>query len=508
MFDQLVAAAEGAVGAAAAGAWARVENAACAHRLAAMVDMLEARLAADGSAKREQWCLDNWEAVAAEIGAAQNVSAGVASHQLLVAQALRERLPRVAEVFATGAITYRMVNAIVARTRLIQDREAMAKVDTELAAQVVGWGPLSVAKTEAAIDYWVDRYDPYALRRTESRSRGRHLDVVSDDATGMAWVQGRLYGHDGAALDQRVDALARTVCEHDPRTIDQRRADAMAALAAGADRLACACGDPNCPAAAAAPPSTAVVHVIAEERSLADDTPVQLDGTGPQGPTTAELRNMTVAQALALPPPTGPAYTTPAAVIGGPILPAPLLAAKLANTAAIRPLIHPGDAPPEPRYSPSRALADFVRCRDMTCRFPGCDEPAFRCDLDHTIPYPVGPTCASNLKCLCRKHHLLKTFLGGAHGWRDRQLPDGTIIWTAPGGQTYTTHPGSRISFPTLCQPTAPVTVPTAATAEPSRGLAMPRRKRTREQNRQQSITDERRLNDAYVAERNKPPPF
>jgi hypothetical protein len=36
----------------------------------------------------------------------------------------------------------------------------------------------------------------------------------------------------------------------------------------------------------------------------------------------------------------------------------------------------------------------------------------------------------------------------------------------------------------------------------------MPRRKRTREQNRQQSITDERRLNDAYVAERNKPPPF
>jgi hypothetical protein len=85
MFDQWVAAAEGTVAAAAAGAWARVENAACAHRLAAMVDMLEARLAADGSAEREQWCLDNWEAVAAEIGAAQNVSAGVASHQLLVA---------------------------------------------------------------------------------------------------------------------------------------------------------------------------------------------------------------------------------------------------------------------------------------------------------------------------------------------------------------------------------------------------------------------------------------
>jgi ADP-ribose pyrophosphatase YjhB (NUDIX family) len=152
MFDQLVAAADGTRGAGGVGAWARVENAACARRLAAMADMLEALWAADGSAEREQWCLDNWEAAAAEIGAAQHVSAGVASHQLLVARALRERLPRVAEVFASGAITYRLVTAIVARTRLIADREAMAKVDTELAAQVTGWGGLSVAKTEAAID--------------------------------------------------------------------------------------------------------------------------------------------------------------------------------------------------------------------------------------------------------------------------------------------------------------------------------------------------------------------
>jgi hypothetical protein len=98
--------------------------------------------------------------------------------------------------------------------------------------------------------------------------------------------------------------------------------------------------------------------------------------------------------------------------MGGGIMPAPLLAAKVATTATIRPLIHPGDGPPEPRYVPSRKLADFVRCRDLTCRFPGCDEPAYRCDLDHTIPYPVGPTCASNLGCLCRKHHLTSRSTG------------------------------------------------------------------------------------------------
>jgi hypothetical protein len=281
----------------------------------------------------------------------------------------------------------------------------------------------------------------------------------------------------------------------------------MGALARGADRLACGCDDPECTAAQNTAPGATVVHVIAEERSLADDTPVQLVGEAPcRPPLDKPLREMTIAQAAAAfapEPDNGPAESNPAVVIGGGIMPAPLVAAKVAATATIRPLIHPGDAPPEPRYAPSRKLADFVRCRDLTCRFPGCDEPAYRCDLDHTIAYPVGPTCASNLACLCRKHHLLKTFCG----WSDRQLPDGSIIWTAPGGQTYTTHPGSRLLFPTLCKPTAPVASP-PATPEAATGLTMPRRTRTREQNRQRSIQAERKLNDEYVAERNKPPPF
>jgi hypothetical protein len=508
MFDSLVAATGGTSGADAAGAWARVENAACARRLAATAYTMEARRAAVGSAERDQWCLDNWDAVAAEVAAEQNVSHGVASHQLLVAMALRERLPRVAEVFATGSISYRLVAAIVARTRLVSDLDARVQLDTAIAAEVAGWGALSVAKAEVAIDWWVDRIDPAALRRTEHRSRGRHLDVIpAEDGSGLSYLEGMLYAHDAEALNQRAAELARGVCENDPRTVDQRRADAVGAVARGADRLACACDDPECSAAQDPVPGATVVHVIAEERSLADDTSVQLDGEAPPRPALDKpLREMTIAEAAAAfapEPDNGPAQCNPAVVIGGGIMPAPLLAAKVAATATIRPLIHPGDAPPEPRYVPSRKLADFVRCRDLTCRFPGCDEPAYRCDLDHTIPYPVGPTCASNLACLCRKHHLLKTFCG----WVDRQLPDGTIIWTAPGGRTYTTHPGSRLLFPTLCKPTAPVTSP-AATPEAATGLTMPRRKHTREYDRERRIQAERKLNDEYVAERDKPPPF
>ncbi|MBO0681457.1 hypothetical protein JRC04_28680, partial [Mycolicibacterium sp. S2-37] len=127
-----------------------------------------------------------------------------------------------------------------------------------------------------------------------------------------------------------------------------------------------------------------------------------------------------------------------------------------------------------------------------------CDRPADRADLDHTIPYPAGPTSASNLKTLCRLHHLLKTFWTGQNGWRDEQLPDGTIHWTAPTGHTYTTHPGSALLFPTLRQPTTPVAATPAAPPEHTpnhRGHNMPRRRTTRAHNRTQRIHTERKHN-------------
>jgi hypothetical protein len=140
-------------------------------------------------------------------------------------------------------------------------------------------------------------------------------------------------------------------------------------------------------------------------------------------------------------------------------------------------------------------LADFVRCRDLTCRWPGCDQPAFDCDLDHTVPYADGgPTHASNLKCYCRTHHLAKTFWG----WRDRQLPDGTIILSSPAGRTYVTTPGSALLFPSLCVPTGDLHVPPT---DPStvycgeRTAMMPKRRRTRAQDRAHRVAAERRRN-------------
>ena len=133
-------------------------------------------------------------------------------------------------------------------------------------------------------------------------------------------------------------------------------------------------------------------------------------------------------------------------------VPAPLLR-ELAAIAQLKPLPLPRLIC-EPRYRSSAALAEFVRCRDLCCRFPGCDAPAAVCQIDHTIPYPLGPTHPSNLKLLRIFHHLLKTFYTGQGGCAYRQLPDGTVICTAPTGHTYTTTPGGSQFFPALAIPT------------------------------------------------------
>ena len=185
----------------------------------------------------------------------------------------------------------------------------------------------------------------------------------------------------------------------------------------------------------------------------------------------------------------------------------------------LRPLVHPNVTPPaRAGYTPSRSLADFVRCRDLTCRFPGCDTPAMRCDLDHTIPYrDGGRTHASNLKSLCRLHHLIKTFWA----WRDQQLPDGTLIWTSPSGQTYVTTPGSAVLFPSLCVPTPAPGPPDSASARAQcadRAAMMPQRRRTRAQNRANYVAAERRHNQRVrlhsaderlpIVANDEPPPF
>jgi hypothetical protein len=91
----------------------------------------------------------------------------------------------------------------------------------------------------------------------------------------------------------------------------------------------------------------------------------------------------------------------------------------------------------EEHYRPSPKLARFIKTRDQHCRFPGCSRPAQRCDIDHLIPWPQGPTAATNLHVLCRHHHRTKQ----SHGWTVTMTPQGVCTWTSPTGRRYTTTP-------------------------------------------------------------------
>jgi hypothetical protein len=98
-------------------------------------------------------------------------------------------------------------------------------------------------------------------------------------------------------------------------------------------------------------------------------------------------------------------------------------------------------------YVPSAAVARLVRAREPHCRFPGCRQPAVRCDLDHALPWPQGRTTADNLGPLCRRHHNLKT-----HGsWELRPgEPDGSPGWSwrTPAGLTVADQPGPALPEP------------------------------------------------------------
>jgi len=101
---------------------------------------------------------------------------------------------------------------------------------------------------------------------------------------------------------------------------------------------------------------------------------------------------------------------------------------------------------------PSRKLGNAIDFRDGTCTTPICTTPAHKCDHDHVIPVPEGPTTAENLQNHCRPEHRAKTH-AGHHNSREGN----TSTWTTPTGQTYIT---TDQPFPVEQWPTEDRTTP------------------------------------------------
>ena len=118
------------------------------------------------------------------------------------------------------------------------------------------------------------------------------------------------------------------------------------------------------------------------------------------------------------------------------------------------------------RTGPAKRLAALVRARDGRCRFPGCHVAARFCDLDHVTPWPAGPTTATNLACLCRRHHRVKQ----RPGWTATLHADAPMTWTDP----HRPHPHHPPRRPPPPHPPSPPAAPTPNRTSPRASPASP----------------------------------
>jgi Domain of unknown function (DUF222) len=258
------------------GSTCRRESVLMAERMAAVAALLRRREASLGRSISQGFGLiGGFDQTVAEVAAAMNLSPSAASYLVSNAAALDTRLPRVAALLADSRTDWRTVRLIISRTDLICDDKLVAKVDQSLAARIGNWHGWSKQRIVNAVDAAVRATDPDAAReRRVAAEDNRHIGI-NPLADGMAELYGTVAATAATAFDRRLSQLAKQVCTGDPRSLDQRRADALAALTQGR-QLACACGHADCPTKAGdrnagRDPRGAqvVINVVASEPSMA-----------------------------------------------------------------------------------------------------------------------------------------------------------------------------------------------------------------------------------------------
>lgn len=263
---------------------------------------------------------------------------------------------------------------------------------------------------------WVAKLDPEGERRRRERRENDRDVRVTAVQDGMAVFDGLLPAAGAQTVAMRLREISLQVCEADSRTLPQRRADALVALADGSGRLDCECGrGSECPAAGApgAAPRRPLIQIgVPADTLLGGGThPALLAG---YGPLDAEL------------------------------------ARRIAEYAQFEVIPERPDDPTTTAESmrevPSPWLAREVRALDGGCRFPGCTMPAAESELEHIEPFDIahpgrgGGTVMANLAVLCPRHRRLKSLVDkGTLRWRLHHPDDDRLRWTSPTGDEQTT---------------------------------------------------------------------
>jgi hypothetical protein len=356
--------------------------------------------------------MDTLARVSSELAPAL-VCTGRLAQDLVVRATAVSTYPVLADAWAAGLIEARKVDVILGEIHT-----GGTDVPHDILAAVVADG---VDKARELTAPQLSRHVRAALlaaapgvaekrRRTERERRSLFVDLAPD---AMARLIAYLPAADAIAAFTAIDALAgNAAIDGDTRTIDQRRADAFADVFTG----------------------------ILDRQSTPDGTPL------PRKHGQRVALQVSVAASTLLGLDECPGY------LGsyGPI-PAQV-ARELAQDATWRRVLtdHTGQVTSvgTNSYRPGADLTRTIQARDVTCTFPGCRQPATRCELDHRVPYDFNrtpadqahhpQTCEENLHALCKHHHQAKT-----NGWWQvtRNPATGVTTWTDRHGFTYARSP-------------------------------------------------------------------
>ncbi len=418
---------------------ARVDLLACWEAQAAWLAAAQARALAGMDAPDGLPGPGDEDWVREEVAAALHLSGVTAHRRLQVARALAHRLPGTREALAAGRVDSRKATAIAEATEPL-DPATAAGVESLVLPEA---GAQTLAELKRAVRRAVLAADPAAAETRHQTARaGRYVRLYPAE-DGMADLYAHLPAGDATRLMATLDTLAAQHTAGDPRDIDARRADALIHLAdrGGPERRGGGRGGGRDGGGrdGGGRGGGVLVQVTVAAATLAghDDQPGELAGYGPI--TAATARQLAAAatrhRLLPIDPATGRLHPVDPAT--GQPLPDPGTATGTGT----------GRTPGQPagraadhaagRYRPTPGLTRHLHARDRVCGFPGCNIPAHRCDLDHTTPWPTGPTTPANLGALCRRHHRLKH----ETPWQLTRHPDGTPTWTSPADKTYRVTP-------------------------------------------------------------------
>jgi hypothetical protein len=366
------------------------------------------------------------EFAAGVVGPRLGLSPAAADRKVVLSARLASRFAATLALMGAGELDeYR---ASVVATELVDADQDVAVAVQE---RVLPKAPTqTAAQLRAAVRRALARLDPEALRQKVERNRAeRGLWRRAGDVGVAEWLL-VLPNETAASCWAAVDELARRYrADGDARTLDQARADALADLVQGNATVATT--------VTFTVPSIAPGTGEGQAQRLSPlGLPVGGSGT-PADDAAAEERLWDV---------TGepvPADALPVIEVPGVgEVPGEVVrqVAAAFGTKAVLALCdwQSGTLASETcdAYTPPAWLKRLVRARDGTCRFFGCTVPAARCDIDHVIEHPRGPTEEPNLMCLCRHHHRLKQ----QERWHVT-MTEGAVTWTTPVGDQFTTWP-------------------------------------------------------------------